>query len=548
LVEWLARGELESLPPELAAHARLISLLGAEVGVDELVAILRRLDRAGAGAGFPLDAAIGTRRLLAAGVVVEPSPGRVCFRHALFRETIAAATPPGQQASIHEAAFVYYRDAIELASEHRLPRLAYQASLSGHRVEAAAAYLELARQARDRHAYLDSEHMFDRALAHVDETPSAARLEALHGRGRARHRLTQLDGACNDFRLARALAAALGERAREVEALLDEAEVLDWRDEWQRSRERVEEAREALRGVDSALLSARLDLAAGRSLFRFSRRVEARELLERAAAEGEALGDAGYETFAVALVLLGYELAGLGELEGSAAAFERVIPAAEQRGDLWHLAAALNNRYRLWVARNERDRLTEDLGRVAKIGRELGFDRMEWFAHFNLAEALYRLDDLDAALEHAAQAVEVDETSLGDAGRPLGKLLHARILAFKGDRNGARRMFQRIRAHQNTAADDATLVPADQVLLGMVDLLTRSAADEAWAALCDRAREHCAGPELLEVLEARGVAAARAGDSRGAILAFESALQAAGSSAPVTAGRLERAIAAAGGA
>ena len=56
LIEWLADRELSTLPAELAAHARLVALLGGEFGAEEVDGIVTQLDAQGMAADFPLDA------------------------------------------------------------------------------------------------------------------------------------------------------------------------------------------------------------------------------------------------------------------------------------------------------------------------------------------------------------------------------------------------------------------------------------------------------------------------------------------------------------
>ena len=73
LVEWLARRELDALAPTLRSHARLIALLGEQVSPEDIEGLLRRLSLRAPGGDveFPLDGRIGTRRLLAARLLVE---------------------------------------------------------------------------------------------------------------------------------------------------------------------------------------------------------------------------------------------------------------------------------------------------------------------------------------------------------------------------------------------------------------------------------------------------------------------------------------------
>src|SRR4029079_8991545 len=113
---------------------------------------------------------------------------------------------------------------------------------------------------------------------------------------------------------------------------LGEATVLGGMDEYQRSAERVEQARALIGRVRSPLLEARLLLGRGRSLHRGSREEGAAALVERAAVQGEALDDEGYETLVIALLMLGFILPGLGRLDDARRALDRVIALCEAHG------------------------------------------------------------------------------------------------------------------------------------------------------------------------------------------------------------------------
>jgi hypothetical protein len=103
LGHWLAKAELDSLPPELAAQARLIAVLGTHVAVDEMELVLRELDRRGLGRHFPLDAEASIGRLVERGLLVRDHRGALEFRNPWLRKTIARATPEAQAQALQEA-------------------------------------------------------------------------------------------------------------------------------------------------------------------------------------------------------------------------------------------------------------------------------------------------------------------------------------------------------------------------------------------------------------------------------------------------------------
>ncbi len=227
LVEWLAQGELDALPETLKAHARLAALLGEEVSIEDLAGVLRMLEERGAGAESPLDAKVGTRRLISAGLVHRNPQGGLVFRHALVREAIAKSVPAPLRRLIHEAATKHH--SVQGASDdRRLALLAHHAAEAGAASIAKAAYLDLAERMRARHAYVEAERCYSRAVEQLAGEADPRRLSALQGRGLMRYRVGRYHDALADFAVARTIAREAGDVAAEVEILLDEATALDW--------------------------------------------------------------------------------------------------------------------------------------------------------------------------------------------------------------------------------------------------------------------------------------------------------------------------------
>ena len=172
-------------------------------------------------------------------------------------------------------------------------------------------YAVAAERARARHADAEADRLYGKVLDGAGPAAPTDRAAAFRGRGLSRSRLGRHPEALEDLVLATATAREHGDPAGQIEALLDEATTLDWMNDFKHSEERVAEA-QALAGEGSSpLLAARLSLGLGRAAHRFSRNHEAAELLERAAAEAEALGDEGYETRIIALMMLGFIYQGL---------------------------------------------------------------------------------------------------------------------------------------------------------------------------------------------------------------------------------------------
>ncbi|MFT3772033.1 MAG: protein kinase [Minicystis sp.] len=563
IVEWLARRELDAMPPDLAAHARLASLLGAEITAAEVAGVLRVLDRRGEARELRLDGDVALRRLVAAGLLVEHGAGHLAFRHALVREAVARAVPPALRLRLHRAAFEHHCGGHDVparaddgppgraaSSPGSLAQLAFHAAQAGFADAARDAYFALAERARERHAYLDAGAHYTSALAQPGEAHQALCQRALRGRGLVRYRLGRYDDALADLGRARAIAHARGDALGEADILLDEATLLDWMDSFRASLARVEEAEARAAGLASPLLRARLLLGLGRSRHRFNQEAEASALLERAAAAAADLGDEGYETRVIALIVLGFVLPGLGRLDDAERVLDRAVAEAGARADRLHLFAALNNRALAWGYRDDEAQMIATFSRMLEIARDLGQSTMELVAHFNLGEYLCLMGDREAARRHVDRAAAIERRLLGDAARPIVALLRARLHLHDGDVAGAGAVVQAIRAQQAAARDrgqtEALILPAEDVLCAAVELATAGADEAAWRALEDRSAEVSIGQERIEVIEIRSLALRRAGRRAEARAQLERALALAATIPNVLAPRLRRDLAALG--
>ncbi|WP_437630523.1 protein kinase domain-containing protein [Sorangium sp. So ce854] len=544
LLDPLAQGEIAALGPALGAHARLVALLGAEVSLDEIAGVLDHLDRRGEGAAFPLDARVGTERLVKAGVLVADRKGRLGFRHALMREAIAHGVAEAVRRSIHVAAYEHHRQAAHESREQRWFKISYHAAEAGLAAVAEEAYLELAERARARHVYVEAELYYSRALAQPVEGRGARRRAAYRGRGLMRYRLGRYHDALGDLERARAMAIEEGDRIEQIEILLDEATALDWMSDYGRSKERVEQARELAQGELPPALTARLSMGVGRSLIHEGREDAAAPPLEDAAAQAEAVGDDGYETLVISLLLLGFVYPGLGKPDQAGAVLERAIRMCEARGDRLHLGSAINSRALLRACLGDHEGMILDTCRLLAISRELGLGTMELVGEFNLGEHFYLMGNLDIAMSHVERAVSLERQQRGDEARPVVQLLLARVLLYRGEETRAREIIEAIRRQQARAAAEGRggmeMAPSEEVQWSMIDLSTREAGDEAWDALEERSARFSVGQEQIEVIEARARARARRGRHAEARAALERAIEAAGRIPNVMRERLER--------
>ncbi len=280
-----------------------------------------------------------------------------------------------------------------------------------------------------------------------------------------------------------------------------------------------------------------------------NRNEEAAALLERAAAEAEVLGDAGYETWVVARVLLGFIYQGLNRLDEVERSLGQAIARCELHGDDAHLAVAINNRALLWAFLGDRKAMLADMERGLLLARKLGQAPLEFISRFNLGECLYLMDETGAAEPHLRRAIEISRRLHGGDGLPVGALLDARLRLYLGEEAEARAILDRIRAQQEQARAagqaDLLMAPAEEVLYAAVELATREATAAEWDALEARSVRSSVGQERLEVLDLRALAALRRGRAGEALAVASRALAAAESIPNVMGTRLRRRVEAA---
>jgi eukaryotic-like serine/threonine-protein kinase len=472
--------------------------------------VLAELSTTGLGAAFPLDAAAADRRLAGRGLLVKHRNGATSYRLPLVRDAVARSTPDSLRGAIHEAAFRFHARPGPLPEPLRLLRLAVHARESGRRSEAAVAFLRLAADRASRHAYLEAEGLYSRALENLPDPSFRERLAILRGRGLMRSRVGRHRDAVADLAAAAAAARALGDRPAERDSLLDQATALDWMSDFNGSRACVDRAA-AISGDLPPHPQSRLALGLGRSLFRASRWAEACAALEMAAAVSEGQGDEGYETLVASLLLLGAALPYLGRPSEAEVALERARLIASTRGDLAHVAVARLNRRNLSVARGDLEEAVSDQLEARHIARELGHLGWEYYSEYNLAELFYQASYLERAAPHLARAEEIERSHPEAAPGPLALLLRARTLLLEGDLAGARGHLDRFRESLARGWGNSEAGPSEAILADMVELGTRPAEDAEWEALLARSTRDSVEQEPVEVLEMRGLAALRAG-------------------------------------
>ena len=553
LVQWLASRETESLPPDLAAHARLASILGTEFDADELEGVLQALEREGVAPETELDASVGLQRLIDSGLLVRHRRDRIGFRHALLRETLYQTVAAKERESVHRAAYTYYNANHDLPEEQRLPQMALHASRSGLKNEAAEIYLDLARRAERRHAYLDGVTLYRDAIDSLGPSDASApgkdvrQVLARRGLGTMRFRLGRYEDALKDLSAARELAHAGEVREREIELLLDESLLLDWLDERMRSAQLVEEAQTLARDTSTPLIEARLVYGHARTLHRADKTDQACALFEKSAAMAEALGVDGYETHVLSLGLAGWGYSLLRRFEEAEVMFARLIEITESCGDVVNLTMGLQNRSILSLLSLKLDRLLLDNKRAIGIARESGLSLVECMVGRDLGELQYILGQIEEAEEQAGRAIRTNQQVLGPRARGtfITELLLGRILIYRGDIARAREVMTGIRKNQAEAVaagqTDAEFTPGERVVADIVDLAVEGVVGSAWDDLLAQARQIVLQPqELVEMMEFRALVLRRAGHLDEALVVLDAAIDEANRNAQIMLPRLRR--------
>jgi tetratricopeptide (TPR) repeat protein len=554
LVQWLSSRETESLPPDLLAHARLASMLGAEFSTDELEGVLQELERVGAAPETSLDASIGVQRLTESSILVRHRGGRVGFRHSLLRDSVYQAVPAAQRETIHLAAFDFYRRQDRLPEAQRLPQMAFHASRGGRKEEAGRLYLELANRTLARHAYLDAELLFRNALENLPEGDDLPHITAGKGRGLMRFRLGRYEDALKDFTIALERARKAQELRAQIDILLDEGIVFDWTMDWPRSAAVTDEAEALAEGeLRTPLVAARLLMGRGRTLQRTEKVLDSAEVLQKAVEVAGALGDEGYEPYAQSLSMLAWTLACLTRIDDSEKAFDRCVAVFEEHGDMIGLAGALQNRCTLSFLTNNIDRVLADYKRIIQIAREYGFPISECLATKDLGEIYFALGRPEEAEPYAQRGIEMYIHTLGETASRVynAQMLLARIKWYQGDFQAAHDLAKGIidgqAAAQEAGKVDALLNPGERILIETIELALRHAPDGEFDALVVKGRElTLQAMDIVEIMEIKALTALRSGRHADGRRLLEEAFAEADKNAKLISDRIRRQLEQAG--
>jgi tetratricopeptide (TPR) repeat protein len=535
IVQWNATREVEALPPQLAAHARLSSVLGNGFTAAELEALLETLEQQqGAVDEAQLDASVGVARLVEAGLLVRHRTGLLDFRHSLLRDTIYQMLPEPMQKRLHRAAYEMYQT-FPMTSEQRLPRLAWHAARSGQNEAAATLYLELAERSRAAHAYYDAEAAYGHALSNLAEADGARIVVSARGRGTMRSRLGRQEEAQRDLKRARECAETLGQRDVVRDLLLDEATVLDWLRDFPASAALVKSAAETP-GEISPLSEVKLKVGLARTQWRIGDSEGTVRLGAEAELRARALGDEGYESRVIALLMLGPECANIGRYEESERYFETALALAKAHADLLHVGGVYVNRAVLWYMTKNVDQLFKDLEQGSQVARDLGDGVLEFLSLNNAAETAYAIADMTRAKASAERASQVARAMWGESSGDYltSILLLARIALYVGARDEARALVDLLITRA------AKRPPTEQALLEMLELALRGAEESEWDALEARAlAKDVQVAEQIEIRECQAAEALRAGREAESRRAFARALSLHAESPSLIGGRVQ---------
>ncbi|WP_437874785.1 protein kinase domain-containing protein [Sorangium sp. So ce513] len=489
--QWLAARQLDDLPPELAACARVCSALGKSFDRAELEAVLDGLDRAGA-AGPMVDAGFGLAALVERRILLREADGRGRagdwhgFQNAVLQEAVYEMLDPTHRAAIHRSALAYWRARVAAGTTGGLRALARHAAACGERAEAADAHLALGDLASARHDAVEADQRYDAALHVADPADAARRVRALTGRGRSRYRMCRIREARADLGDALALARALGDAHLEATLLLEDATALDWAFEFEASARRVDEARPLVEALGSPALSLRLRVAEGRTSWRRGRTEESTAELAACAEGAAASGD--YDCRVLALIMLSFQLAAAGRREEAERAFSELIALAMGAGDRFHLCTAYTNRTALWAWSWSLPGAVDDLRRAVDLAREIGNPWVEKAASYNVAVLLHWSDRQREALALARRARWLEEQA-SESPVPQTAILLAQIHLVLDEYEQANQLALWIERSCTLGPGDIPDYTLLQLVLSEVGVRSASPPSLSWSAAIQLANE-----------------------------------------------------------
>jgi tetratricopeptide (TPR) repeat protein len=355
------------------------------------------------------------------------------FKHNLERETLFKLISPAQARKYHQAIadWLSFKPHVQTHEEY-MGMLARHRELAGHKVHAAATYLEAADLARSRYANQKAAEYYQKGLSMLDEgaeVEAEQRIRALHHYGDVLQALGRNDEALDEFgeMLTRAFALDLkakgGAAHSRIGRLYRETGRLDLASKHLNAALALFEESGDERGIASAVDDiGKLHWLRGD----YQRALEA---TQRALAMRRRIGDR--RSIALSLNNLGLVYQDSGQFKMALDAFEQALRIRREIGDLVGVSISLNNLGT--VAQDQRDdaRALELFKEAYEVAKETGDRNRIALILTNLGETYYRLNDPEKAIYYLKHAEELadelgDKLGLAEAVRGLGKAYLAR--------------------------------------------------------------------------------------------------------------------------
>ena len=355
------------------------------------------------------------KELVGAQLVIEESPDRFAFRHALTREAIYAELLTRERIALHRtiASAIERLDAFRL--ETNVATLAYHAFEAGDWERAREWSVRAAEHAMAVYAPRDAMTQLDRAFAASTKLGADPSAELLLARGRAAETLGNFHAANDDFD--RALVVARDEHNPTTAWHALHALGLLWsaRD-YERAGQFRREALDVARATGDTVFVARALNRVGNWHLNLEQPTEARRHHEEALTVFEAIGDAHGVAETIDLIAMSHLIAG--DEVTAAESYERSVTLFESRGDRRGLANALallavcGPSYHTsccigWLSDRHADVLASE--EPIRFAREIGWRAGEIFCLEIIAECHGWRGQYDRALSMANEALVLSD-------------------------------------------------------------------------------------------------------------------------------------------
>ena len=441
--EWrLPRSLYEAVRERVASvgpAARELLTMAAVVGRRFDFELLQRLAQVDERAMLTL-----VKELVGARLVVEESPDRFAFRHALTRQAVYGELLARERLALHRTVAEEAEQLYAEALDQHVDDLAYHFFEAGAWPKALAYARRAAERAQRLYAPRAAVEQLGRAIEACGHLPDAApeTLAALHlERGRAHDMTGDAPAAITDTRTALDFAHQAGDRRAEWQALIDLGLYWAGRD-YARAEPCLDAALDLARSLGDPTLEAHSLNRLGNWRINAEQPRDALPLHNEALAIFERLGDrAGV---AATLDLLGMAAYICADLASSMRYYERAAALMEELDDrpglvtCLALLASRGGSYELSLAAADASDFAaalRDGERAVALAREISWPAGEAFAMTQHASTLGRLGHYRAALEIAerarALARSIDHVQWGIAAHAVLGALKLDLLAFE---------------------------------------------------------------------------------------------------------------------